>query len=243
MGWALKPLTQPPPQPQQSNEIAASPAGTSPPKINTARLRVVWQLILSDLYRYEGRVSAGSFLKHYAFTPGFKYSTLMRLCGYARQSKVKKWLLFPILKALLLHCRYKYGIAIPEYTQVGPGFFINRFGNIMVNGDAIIGANCNITHGAMLGQMNRGPRKGSPVLGDEVFLAAGSKVIGNIMLGNRVAVGANAVVTKDIEQGTAVGGIPAKPLSKAGSDGYINRRIDRNHETGRFVGIPDADVS
>lgn len=188
--------------------------------------RTTRALIASDLYRYAGNVRLPAFLKHYLFTPGFKYTTVMRLCGYLKGRSWSKWTLYPPLKLLLLHYRYKYGIAIPEYTRVGPGLFINRFGNIMINGDAVIGANCNITHGSMLGQLNRGPRAGSPVLGNEVFLAAGCKVIGHIRLGNRAAVGANAVVTKDVPDDGVVGGIPAKLLSSGGSKGYINRRVD-----------------
>lgn len=173
-----------------------------------------------------------SFMRHYFFTPGFKYSVVMRLSGCMKQRPVMRYALYPFFKLLLLRFRYKYGIAIPEYTKIGPGFFINRFGNIMVNGDAIIGANCNITHGAMLGQMNRGAKQGSPILGDDVFLAAGCKVIGRIHIGNRAAVGANAVVTKDVADDAAVGGIPAKTLSMKGSEGYINRRVDTNYDTG-----------
>lgn len=188
--------------------------------------REVRALIASDLYRYAGRTGFKPFLKHYIFTPGFKYSTVMRLCGYAKRRKALRLTVYAPLKLLLLRYRYKYGIAIPEYTKIGPGFFINRFGNIMVNGDAVIGANCNITHGAMLGQMNRGPKAGSPILGDDVFLAAGCKVIGRIHLGDRAAVGANAVVTKDVPEDGVVGGIPAKLLSTNGSEGYINRRVN-----------------
>lgn len=197
-------------------------------------------LILSDLYRYAGDVRLGSFLKHYLFTPGFKYTTVMRLCGYLKGRGWGRVTLYPPLKLLLLRYRYKYGIAIPEYTRVGAGLFINRFGNIMINGDAVIGANCNITHGSMLGQLNRGPRAGCPVLGDEVFLAAGCKVIGNIRLGSRAAVGANAVVTKDVPDDGVVGGIPAKLLSTGGSAGYINRRADPDVSRGfRPLDPPD----
>lgn len=200
---------------------------TSQPAEKTRQsFRNVRTLIQSDLYRYAGSTGPKAFLRHYFFTPGFKYSTVMRLCGYAKQRKATKYTIYPPLKFLLLRYRYKYGIAIPEYTKIGPGFFINRFGNIMVNGDAVIGANCNITHGAMLGQMNRGPKAGSPILGDDVFLAAGCKVIGRIHLGNRAAVGANAVVTKDVPDDGVVGGIPAKLLSTNGSEGYINRRVN-----------------
>ncbi|WP_129792167.1 serine acetyltransferase [Sphingosinicella sp. CPCC 101087] len=189
------------------------------------RFRLTWALIQSDLYRYAGNVRTASFLRHFLFTPGFKYTTVMRLCGYLRGGRLGKWTLYPPLKLLLLRYRYKYGIAIPEYTRIGPGLFINRFGGVMVNGDAVIGANCNITHGAMLGQLNRGPKAGSPILGDDVFLAAGCKILGRIQIGDRAAVGANAVVTKDVPDDGVVGGIPAKLISNQGSEGYINRRV------------------
>lgn len=211
-----------------TENITASDSG-----LNRRRsLRYTWALILSDLYRYAGNRSTRSFLRHYFFTPGFKYSTVMRLCGCLKKRSVMRVTFYPLLKLLLLRYRYKYGIAIPEYTRIGPGFFINRFGNIMVNGDAIIGANCNITHGSMLGQMNRGPNQGSPILGDGVFLAAGCKVIGKIKIGNRAAVGANAVVTKDVVDDGVVGGIPARILSMNGSEGYINRQVDPDYDTG-----------
>lgn len=202
------------------------------PMTDRSNLHYTWALILSDLHRYAGNKRLSSFLRHYFFTPGFKYSTVMRLCGCMKRRALMRYALYPFFKLLLLRFRYKYGIAIPEYTQIGPGFFINRFGNIMVNGDAIIGANCNITHGSMLGQMNRGPKKGSPILGDGVFLAAGCKVIGKIHIGSRSAVGANAVVNKDVPDDAAVGGIPAKILSMKGSEGYINRRVSDDYRTG-----------
>ena len=51
----------------------------------------------------------------------------------------------------------------------------------------------------------------------------GAKVIGGIHVGTEAAIGANAVVTKDVPERGVVGGIPAKLLSDQGSDGYINR--------------------
>ncbi|MEP2103749.1 MAG: hypothetical protein ABJP02_16580 [Parasphingorhabdus sp.] len=79
--------------------------------------------------------------------------------------------------------------------------------------------------------MNRGPNQGSPILGNGVFLAAGCKVIGKITIGNRAAVGANAVVTKPVPDDAVVGGIPARILSMNGSEGYINRRVDPDYDT------------
>lgn len=182
------------------------------------------RLLKADLFRYSGKVTLGAFLRHFAFTPGYKYTVWMRTCGYLRVRKWTKWTVYPLVKYILLRCRYKYGIVIPEYTVIGPGLFINRFGGIYVNGDVIIGSNVNFTHGIMLGQQNRGPLMGSPIVGDRVFLAAGSKVIGRIRLGNGSVIGANAVVTKDVPENAVVGGIPAKILSLKGSEGYVNRQ-------------------
>lgn len=181
--------------------------------------------LAADLHRYAGKATPAAFLRHVLFTPGYAYTFWMRSCGFL---KVQWWgkplLLYYFAKAVLLHLRYKYGIAIPEYTVIGPGLFINRFGGVMINGDAVIGANCNITHGAMLGQSNRGKRAGSPIVGDRVFLAAGCKVIGKVRLGDDCAIGANAVVTRDVPpMGVAVGA-PARIVSMEGSRGYINRQ-------------------
>lgn len=182
------------------------------------------RLLRADLFRYAGKADFKSFMRHFLFTPGFKYTVWMRTCGYFRvHAWAKVLLLYPFSKWILLRCRYKYGIVIPEYTVIGPGLFINRFGGIYVNGDAIIGSNVNFTHGIMLGQANRGKLMGSPIIGDRVFLASGAKIIGRVTLGNGAVVGANAVVTKDVPENAVVGGIPAKILSLQGSADYVNR--------------------
>jgi serine O-acetyltransferase len=185
--------------------------------------RSLTAVLACDLYRYAGTTSAKDFWRHYLFTPGYHYTVLMRLTGYLRLKPAKGFGLFYLTKAMLLHARYKYGIAIPEYTLIGPGFFINRFGGVYFNGDAIIGRNTNFTHGTMLGQANRGPLAGSPIVGDRCFLAAGAKVVGRVTLGAGSSVGANAVVTKDVPPEAVVGGIPAKIISTKGSGGYVNR--------------------
>lgn len=180
-------------------------------------------LLAADLYRYAGRVSTSAFLKHYAFTPGYKYTVLMRTCGWLKLKPLKAFGLYPLAKLLLLRARYKYGFAIPEYMEIGPGLFLNRFGGFYFHGDTVLGSNVNITHGVVLGYMNRGSRRGAPVIGDRVFLGSGAKVIGGIQIGAEAAIGANAVVTKDVPPRGVAGGIPAKLLSDQGSDGYINR--------------------
>lgn len=186
--------------------------------------RAVRLYLKADLHRYHGG-GRSKFWRHYLFTPGFKYTVLMRWTGYARTGKALKYTAYPLLKWLLVRCRYKYGIAIPEYTDIGPGLFINRFGGIYMNGDAVIGANANIAQMSLLAQANRGARAGSPILGDRVFIAPGSSVVGRVRVGDDVVIGVNSVVSRDTEAGSVVGGTPAKLLSQAGSQGYVNRLV------------------
>ena len=180
-------------------------------------------LLAADLYRYAGRTGFGAFARHYAFTPGYKYTVLMRTTGWLKLKPAKAFGLYPLAKWLLLRARYKYGFAIPEYMEIGPGLFLNLFGGFYFHGDAVLGINVNNTHGVVLGYINRGGRRGAPVIGDRSFLGSGAKVIGGIAVGAEAAIGANAVVTKDVPERGVVGGIPAKLLSNQGSAGYINR--------------------
>lgn len=193
-------------------------------------LRTLSQVILylrADLHRYQGE-GASKFWKHFLFTPGYKYTVWMRLTGWATTSRIKKYSIGIPLKLILSRCRYKYGIAIPEYTVIGPGLFINRFGGIYVNGDAEIGSNCNLAQMIILGQVNRGARAGSPVIGDNCSIAAGACIVGHIRIGASSIVGNNAVVTKDMPENSVIGGIPAKPISSAGSAGYVNRPVPQS---------------
>src|SRR3546814_19493389 len=118
----------------------------------------------------------------------------MRSCGYLRTRKFMAFGLYPLAKWWLLRCRYKYGLAITEYTVIGPGLFINRFGGIYVKGDAVIGANAILTHGAMLGQVNSGDRAGSPILGGRIVVGAGATIIGRLHRDACCAVGDHAVL-------------------------------------------------
>jgi serine O-acetyltransferase len=74
-----------------------------------------------------------------------------------------------------------------------------------------------------LGKANRGVRKGYPVIGDNVYIGPGAKIVGNVHIGNNVAIGANCVVTKDIPDNSVVVGVPGRVISLESSVGYINR--------------------
>lgn len=187
-------------------------------------LHAVKLFLQADLHRYQGSGRL-KFLRNFLFTPGYQYTVWMRLTGWAMRRRATKWTLGIPLKMLLSRCRYKYGIAIPEYTDIGPGLFINRFGGIYINGDALIGPNCNIAQMTIIGQTNRGDKAGSPIIGARCHIAAGACVVGRINIGADSVIANNAVVTKDLPPMSVAGGVPAKVISTEGSRGYVNRAV------------------
>jgi serine O-acetyltransferase len=180
-------------------------------------------LITSDLWRYAGQASAGVCWHHLFFTPGFRYTMLLRCYHWARANAWCRLGIRQLLALILRHYAIRFGIDISPDAQIGSGFYIGHFGGIVVNRDVVIGDNCNLSHGVTLGQSNRGDKAGCPIIGNNVYIAPGAVVVGRVHVRDFAAIGANAVVIGDVAEHTAVGGIPARQISSAGSEGYVNR--------------------
>ena len=111
------------------------------------------------------------------------------------------------------------GLSIPV-NAFGPGLSIAHYGPIVVNNTARIGKNCRIHEGVTIGATGRNGQ--AAIIGDNCFLATGAKIIGDVQLGNDIAVGANAVVAKSfLENGITVGGVPAKKISDHNSHDFL----------------------
>ncbi len=180
-------------------------------------------LIASDLWRHAGHLGAGVFWRRLLLTPGFRYTVLLRFYAYARSARWCQIGVRQLTVLLLHHYTIRYGIDISRDARLGSGLYIGHFGGIFVNQGVVIGNNCNISQGVTLGRQNRGEREGCPVIGNNVYIAPGAKIIGRINIGDYAAVGANAVVVNDVAAHNTVGGVPARPISGNGSEGYVNR--------------------
>ena len=121
------------------------------------------------------------------------------------------------------HYKYKFGCSIPHSTSIGRGLYIGHIRDIVINEGAVIGDNCNISQGVTIGQANRGRRKGTPVIGSNVYIGPGAKIVGAVQIGDHVAIGANCVVTDDVPDYAVVIGVPGRVISFEGSAGYVNR--------------------
>ena len=102
-------------------------------------------------------------------------------------------------------------IGIP-LNAFGPGLLISHVGLIFVHSNAKIGKNCCIQPGVVIGQKD-GPDT-VPILGDNVFIGTGAKLVGKITVGNNVIIGPNSVVLTDIPDDCVVLGIPARIIKR-----------------------------
>ena len=112
------------------------------------------------------------------------------------------------------------GIDLPNRADIGKGLYIAHFGGIIVNRNAKIGEYCTLSQNVTIGAAGRGDKHGCPTLGDGVYVAPGAAIIGSITIGNNVAIGTNAVVTKDLPDDAVAVGVPAKIISYKGSQDF-----------------------
>lgn len=113
------------------------------------------------------------------------------------------------------------GIEIHPGAIIGKRFVIDHGVGIVIGETAIIGDDVLMYHGVTLGGKTLDPVKRHPTVGNKVTLGAGAKLIGNITIGDGCAVGANAVVTKNMPAGTVAVGFNARLLNLTGEEFYL----------------------
>lgn len=185
------------------------------------------EYIMSDLYRYESKSNWQSFLKSYMINEGFRYSFWLRTNNYLGNIKGRFFLqpIYLFSKVIQRRLKYKFGIQIHSYGKIDKGLYIIHYSGIFINGNVVIGKNFTISQGVSIGVTNRGLKKGNPIIGDNVYIGPGAIIIGNVTIGNDAAIGANAVVTKDLPPFAVAVGVPARVISYNGSKQYVNNRI------------------
>lgn len=92
----------------------------------------------------------------------------------------------------------RWGIDIARDVKIGAGLYIGHFGGIIIGANVEMGINATISQGVTLGVAGQAEKRGSPRIGDNVYIAPGAKVFGQIQIGDNVKIGANAVIFKDI---------------------------------------------
>ena len=114
-----------------------------------------------------------------------------------------------VLRFLTRSRGMRLGFTIPT-NVFGPGLFVPHWGTIVINNNARVGANCRIHPSTCIGEVHGG----TPVIGNDAYIGPGAKLYGDIVLGDFVRVGANAVVGRSFPEGhVTLVGSPAHPTS------------------------------
>lgn len=117
-------------------------------------------------------------------------------------------------------------IELSDNVQIGGGLYFGHPYGITINEKVVIGENVNIHKGVSIGQENRGKRKGTPIIGNNVWIGINSTIVGAIHIGNDVLIAPNSYINCDIPDHSIVVGNPCiiKPCNNATRD-YINNTI------------------
>lgn len=177
------------------------------------------KLLKADLERYyhyagqDGRRAGTLAVLLAAFNPRFAPVFICR-AAYALNSMGLR----PFAKLFSLANFLLFGIELAARCEIGPGLcFAHTYG--IVIGARRIGRNALIYHEVTIGAKEMDvaytPEK-RPLIGDDVVIGAGAKVLGGITVGNNSVIGANAVVTHDIPENSVAGGIPARVIKQRG---------------------------
>ena len=106
-------------------------------------------------------------------------------------------------------------------NNIGGGLIIQHGFATIISAEKI-GRSCKIYQQVTIGYNHQ---LEAPILGDNVEVCCGAKIIGGVHIGNNVLIGANAVVINDIPSNCVVAGIPAKIIKQLASDQDIFDRI------------------
>lgn len=119
--------------------------------------------------------------------------------------KKKKYVLARLISQIT---RFFTGIEIHPGAQIGRRLFIDHGMGVVIGETCRIGDNVTIYQGVTLGGTGKEKGKRHPDIGDNVLIAAGAKVLGNITINSNVNIGANSVVLNSVPSYSTVVGIP-----------------------------------
>ena len=106
------------------------------------------------------------------------------------------------------------GFEIPT-NVFGKGLSIAHKGTIVVNANAQVGENCRLHTCVNIGTAP-GASGLAPIIGNNVYIAPGVKIWGNINIGDNVMIGANSCVGKNFPNDVCIAGAPARIIKNIG---------------------------
>ena len=114
-------------------------------------------------------------------------------------------------------------------ATIGRRFFIDHGACVVIGETAEVGDDVTLYHGVTLGGTSWNKGKRHPTLANGVVIGAGAKILGPITLGERVRVGANSVVVKDVPADRTVVGVPGRIVDTRVGSARPDQGINLDH--------------
>ena len=179
-----------------------------------------WEHIVKDFRRY--RVTRDPALRTLFLSQGFWATCVYRIARAAWQrGGLLGWMSRPFIALAQKFTEILTGISLPPECEIGDGLYIGHFGSIILSPQARIGHNCSLAQNVTIGIAPSREGRGAPTIGNRVFIAAHSVIVGKITIGDDVVVCAGAVVNKSVPARAVVMGNPARVVSYDGSFDYV----------------------
>ncbi len=148
---------------------------------------------------------------------GILVLTLFRVAHLLRLNIVTFILFLPYFILYRVFVEWLLCIELPWKTRIGPGFRIDHGQALIINDGTVFGAGCTVRNSTTIGnkRLKDGTYSKAPVFGDRVDIGANAVIIGPITIGDDCAIGAGAVVLKDVPARHVAVGNPARIIARS----------------------------
>jgi serine O-acetyltransferase len=125
--------------------------------------------------------------------------------------------LFFLSRVIEVIIQLVYCCRIPSACRIGEGTHLSYGGiGLVIHPDTTIGKNCRILPHVTIG--GKSGSKGAPLIGDNVLIGSGARILGPVAIGDGAKIGANAVVLINVPPYATAVGVPARIIKPAGVD-------------------------
>jgi serine O-acetyltransferase len=162
----------------------------------------MWENLKADTRRLREIKTKGApwyVIESLLFETGYQAVVLHRIAHWFKSRRV------PVLGPLVArYNQFLTGVDIAPAAKFGPGLRISHGTGIVVGNSVEVGSDCLLMQNVTLGAPTMARIGEMPKLGDRVVLGAQASVIGPVVVGDDVFVGAHALVTRDVPASTKV---------------------------------------
>ncbi len=176
-----------------------------------------FKIILQDAEAVITRDPAtNSLFEAFLLSSGLHAIIIYRLCHWLWK---KNWRITARFFSQI--SRFFTGIEIHPGAKIGKGFFIDHGMGVVIGETAEIGNNVTLYHGVTLGGTTVFDKNGKqinkrhPTLKNNIVVGAGAQILGPIIIGDNVKIGANAVVLCDVVANQTIVGVPGHVVDKS----------------------------